>query len=145
MSCADRCNEHLPTPAVLHNRAMSDAVFVSLRRVLSALLAVSVAVAQFGAPLRAQETAVRLSGVISDLEDAPLEGVRIELVEAETWAATQATTDVRGRFQLEVPAGRYRTRVSYHELEIASEEAVELTAGTSMRMDVSLHVKKHSQ
>ncbi|MEQ1908347.1 MAG: carboxypeptidase-like regulatory domain-containing protein [Vicinamibacterales bacterium] len=121
---------------------MSDHALVSRRRVLAALLAASVACAAFGVSIRAQETAVHLSGLVTDRDQAPLEGARVELVEAETWAVTGTTTDSQGHFELEVPAGRYRTRLSYNELEIASEEAIELTAGMAMRLDISLQVKK---
>ena len=46
---------------------------------------------------------------------------------------------------MEVPAGRYRRRLSYNELEIASEDAVDLRAGMAMRLDISLQVKTHQK
>lgn len=92
-------------------------------------------------PAQAQAKPFRLSGVVSDLEAFPLEGVRVELIDAKTEAATSATTDAAGRFELKVPAGRYRTRVLHSELEMSTEEGVDVLAGTSMTLDVSLPVK----
>lgn len=91
--------------------------------------------------VQAQSKPFRLSGVISDLDAFPLEGVRVELVDANTKAATVATTDAAGRFELKVPAGKYRTRVLHSELEMSTEEGVEVLAGAAMTLDVSLPVK----
>lgn len=123
---------------------MSNLFSVSHRRLLSAVVFASAACALFVQPVRAQSKPFHLSGVISDLEETPLEGVRVELLDAVTQGSTSVTTDAKGHFDLQVPAGRYRTRVSFNELELTSEEGVDVVAGTAMTLDVALHVNKRA-
>lgn len=111
------------------------------RRVVYALMIASTACILIVRPVQAQSKPFRLFGVISDLDAFPLEGVRVELVDATTQATTSATTDAAGRFELKVPAGRYRTRVLHSEFEMSTEEGMEMLAGAAMTLDVSLPAK----
>ena len=132
----------VPNP---ENEAMSNLCSFSYRRIVSAVVCASAACALFVQPAHAQSKPFRLLGVISDLEETPLEGVRVELVDDATESSTSVTTDARGRFELKVPAGRYRTRVSYRELEITSTEGVDLLSGESMTFDLSLLVNPRAR
>lgn len=96
-------------------------------------------------PVAAQSKPFHLSGVIADLEGAPIEDVRVELVDAVTHHSASVSTDRSGRYELRVPAGRYRTRLTYGELEMSSEDDVAVTAGTDMTLDVELHVTRRAR
>ncbi len=121
---------------------MSTLSSASYRRFLSAIVFAATLGALFVPPVLAQSKPFRLSGVISDVEKSPLEGVRVELVDAATQRSLSVTTDAKGRFELKVPAGQYRPRVSISELEISWEEVLDVVAGTSMTLDLDLYVTR---
>lgn len=117
----------------------------SHRYVVHAVIAAAAACALSAPPLHAQAKPFRLSGAITDFDSFPLEGVRVELIDIVTMETTRITSDALGRFELKVPAGRYRTRVSFRELEMSADEAVEVQAGTAMTLDLELYVNARAR
>jgi TonB family protein len=118
--------------AMLNTRLIRTPTSPSVRSLTAAVLvasAVAIAAAQTGS--------VRLSGTIVDGSGAPVPGVAVVLINAQTQAKHQVATDQNGRYEfVPLPADAYRLQATRPAFE-KYDEAVTLT-GSAVRRDFTL-------
>ena len=101
------------------------------------LLAVSLLIAPYGWTLRAQTAEVTLSGVITGLNKAPIQGAILTAKNQATKEVRTATTDKEGAYSLLLVPGTHEIRVDSADLPKFSV-TVEVVADQPNRLDIAL-------
>jgi hypothetical protein len=93
-------------------------VFENARMIIRRALIVSVAIVLCAAPLRAQSTAVVVTGTVVDQTGAILQGAQVDVTNAAGVAVAATTSDQNGAFRLgSLAQGRYALRITYEGFE----------------------------
>ena len=99
-----------------------------------------------GSHLHAQVLYGSLTGIVTDVSNAPVPGAKIEAANVGTGMASQGITDARGVFLIvDLQPGIYRVTISTAGFATVVQESVGVQANTERRVDVQLQVARVSQ
>jgi outer membrane receptor protein involved in Fe transport len=113
---------------------------VSLRLSVRALILV-ILICFMEVSVFAQNTNGRLIGTVTDAQGAAVAGAKVAITNMGTNTHWNAVTDSTGSYQvLDVPIGMYSVTVEIAGFHKAVVDALELTIGQSLRVDVRLKV-----
>lgn len=115
-----------------------------MRTLLCSVFLLAPAIAALPTPVRAQQSAGKVSGVVTDSASAVLPGACVEL-QQKGQVVTSAATDGQGRFTISnLMPGSYALTVSYVGFSTFTTE-VTVTAGQMARADAVLKVATESE
>src|SRR5712671_3140284 len=116
------------------------------RVLMTATLAVSVALWQMTPRVTAQVLYGSVVGNITDPSGAAVPGVTVSVTNAQTGLAREVSTNERGAFLLpDLQAGRYEVRVTSPAFATFTQRGVEVSTNAVVRVDIQLELAGASE